>query len=185
MDLEIPSPEEYESKDEWMFCVGKSFRDRIEECRAGNDKAALAQAIAAFDAFVAFAAEKGGNCTLTMMDLVELTTEPKRRMEVLELTYKSTILNVEDYEWPEQQASSCCEATWLLREMALLHERAGDHAAAHKCFKDALAHSHRAGDFAYTHFMSEWKKYTDGDEMPIRPRLMEDLARIRNHARNP
>jgi hypothetical protein len=36
----------------------------------------------------------------------------------------------------------------------------------------------RAGDMAYAHFMSECPGFTDGDAIPIRPRLMEDLKRM-------
>ncbi len=184
MDLEIPDPEEFESKGEWMFSTGQPYRRRVEECER-NDEAALAQAIAAFDAFVTVAVEKGGNCTITLMALVHLTTEPKRRMELLQITYQCIMSEVEDFESPERQASSCCQAAWLHREMALLHERAGNHAAARQCCDDALADSIRAGDFAYTHFMSEWNDFNDGDAIPIRPRLVEDLARIGKSAPNP
>lgn len=185
MNPDKPDIESFEEKREWLFETGRYHEAAIEQFRAQGDRAAVAKQIAEFDADVASALHMGLRCPVTLVVLVQLTLEPKRRLELLQITYTQIIPEMEDCEWPEQQARTCCEAAWLHREMALLHERAGDHAAARKCYDDALAFSLRAGDLAYTHFMSECQDFNDGDAIPIRPRLMEDLARIGNNAPNP
>jgi hypothetical protein len=84
---------------------------------------------------------------------------------------------VADDEWPEDQARSCYEAAWLMREMGLIHEQLGDRPAAQRCFKQAMDRTHQAGDLAYAYFMSEGA-FHDGDAIPILPRLVEDLERV-------